>query len=211
MGRDERWLSQQHRLSAWFPSSMCTQKHDSAGLFLRWSEGLDHRGFPGCCPAPSWTDRRRKSRMGGRVGKGGSSRLNVISGYFNLIIGTFPPWTSRKNLDLVPEVKGEVGQEKQGAKAMWIAPQQPLSLGLAEVNLNISFYSLSIYWVLWVVALFAADQIPKAPHCHDQLWETKQYRDVCPFEMQITLRKVIKIATAFVKIRRLSPCPLSPI
>lgn len=33
---------------------------------------------------------------------------------------------------------------------------------------------------------------------------------MCPFEMQITLRKVTKIATAFVKFRELRPCSSEP-
>lgn len=52
---------------------------------------------------------------------------------------------NQQNLDVVPEVKGGVGQEKQGAKAMWLDLHQPLRLVIAEVNLNISFYSLSLY------------------------------------------------------------------
>lgn len=188
---------------------MCTPKYESVGLFLRMVGGAGPPWFSWLLSRAQLDWLEAEIEDGSRVGKGESGCLNVISEYFCTIFWHLPT-VNQQNLDVVPEVKGGVGQEKQGTKAMWLDLHQPLRLVIAEVNLNISFYSLSLYWVLLVVCVFAACRILKAPHRDDQLGETKRYRDVCPFEMQITLRKEIKIATAFVKIRGLSPCSSEP-
>lgn len=106
-----------------------------------------------------------------------------------LIVGTFPPCASQKNLNLVPEVKGGIGRRKGKSRR------------------NMEGATVPLHWLLGVgMTVFGASQILKGAHFEYRSRETENYQNTFLSEMQITLSKIIKIATTFGKFRALRPC-----
>lgn len=107
--------------------------------------------------------------------------------------------------------RDEKGQKEHGRGNSQSSPTLRLARSLLRSVLTSDFTDWAfIECFRWSLYLSLARFLKELTLIIDYERLREKKWNMCPFEMQITRRKVIKIATAFVKFRELRPCSSEP-